>query len=140
MPESKTYNPDQVSVIVGGRVLSGFANGTFITAERDSDNFSDAAGINIVSRSKITDKRGNITMVFQQTAPDVAYLSDLSKQDELDSGGIVSVLIRDASGNSLVEAAEAWLQKPTVVTYADELTNREYVLRCAELIINDRGN
>ena len=137
----KTYDPKAISLIVGGRVITGFEDGTFVLVSRESDSFADKAGaFGDVSRSYSNDKRGNITVTLMQTHPDNEYLSGLNTADELSGSGLVNVLVRDAKGNSIYESAEAWILKPADAEFAKEAGAREYVLRCAELLMLSGGN
>lgn len=39
-----TYAPDEVSIVIGAVIVSGFADGTFIDIEEMSDGVSSVAG------------------------------------------------------------------------------------------------
>ena len=49
----RTYDPKAVAVLIGGVPIGGFADGTFISVERDNDTFQKVSGSDgIVSRAK----------------------------------------------------------------------------------------
>ena len=67
-------------------------------------------------------------------------LTGLAVLDELSNGGVVPVLIKDNSGNSIWGAAEAWIVKMPDSEYAKEAGAREWKIQCAELIGVEGGN
>lgn len=40
----RTYDPKQVIITVGGIPMSGFADGTFLTVDRDDDQWAKVTG------------------------------------------------------------------------------------------------
>lgn len=137
----KTYNAHEVSVIVGGRSITGFVEGDAITVERENDSWTDSVGINAeVTRSGSNDKRGTVTLRLQQASEDNEYLSSLAIADELTKTGVVPVLIRDANGLSIHASEESWITKPASATYAKESGEREWMIRCARLDTFVGGN
>lgn len=71
-----TYNFNDVTVIVDGVFITGFADGTGVSTEKQEDNFTTkttADGETVVSESN--DKRGLITITLDQTSPSVPYLN-----------------------------------------------------------------
>jgi len=142
MSQKKLYSylPDQVSVIVNGRALSGFAIGSFVTVARDEENFKVTNGLNSVSRSRNENHMGKITVTLKQTAPDCAYLDELARVDEVDASGVFSVLIRDASGLSKYDAAECWIEKYADADFSNEITNRVFTIIAADLNMLSGGN
>ena len=40
----RTYDPKQVIITVGGVPMSGFADGTFLTVDRDDDQWAKVTG------------------------------------------------------------------------------------------------
>lgn len=53
-----TYAPDEVSIVIGAVIVSGFADGTFIDIEEMSDGVSSVAGADgEVARATSADPR-----------------------------------------------------------------------------------
>lgn len=74
-----TYDFNDVTVIVDGHTVTGYADGTGVSAEKTEDNFTTkttADGITVVSESN--DKRGLITLTLDQTSPSVTVLNRLA--------------------------------------------------------------
>ncbi len=137
----KTYDPDLISVVVGGYTLSGFADGTFVTVERDEDTWilsigADGEG----ARAKSNNRSGTITITLMQSSDSNKILSDLATADELSNSGVFALLIKDSSGASLYSAETAWIQKPAASEFARELGTREWTIRTDNLIVYVGGN
>ena len=129
-----SYNPAEVSVIVGARPIKGFASGTFISAERDEQSFTKQVGADgEVTRSKTSNKGGRVTITLQQASESNEYLSTLLATDEVSATGVIPLLVRDASGTTLLAAESAWIQKPPTTEFGRDPSEREWVIDCANL-------
>lgn len=136
-----TYNPKKVSVIVGGKIISGFTDGNFIKAARNSDMWSLKTGVDgIATRSKTNDKSGKITITLHQSSPSNDYLSTLALSDEASDTGAVPILIRDSNGTSLVSCLTGWVKKLADGDYEKEVANRVWVIETDELVLFNGGN
>lgn len=136
-----TYDPKQVAVIVGGVPLGGFADGSFVTVERSSDAFTKVTGAdNITSRAKTNDKSGSITITLQQTSPSNDILQGFALVDEVSNSGVVPIVIQDFSGRSTFVTAFGWVKKVPKAEFSKEITNREWILDCADLDVKFGGN
>lgn len=137
----RTYDPKQVSVLVNGIPIGGFADGTFIRAMRSNDMFTKQSGADgIVSRAKSNDLSGEITLTLAQTSPSNDVLSGIQLTDELSNNGVVPVLIKDNSGRSIYVSAFAWIRKHTEAEFGKEIANREWIFDCADLDTFTGGN
>lgn len=136
-----TYDPKQGTLVVGGAIINGYADGTYLSVERSSDSFSKVSGADgIVSRAKSNDKSGTITITLQQTSSGNDILSGIARRDELANAGVVPVVYKDLSGRSTAFSATAWVRKPPNMDNGKEIGNREWVLDCAALEIFIGGN
>jgi hypothetical protein len=138
-----TYYPDQVALIACGILVSGYASGTFITVERTEDSFklqkgADGEGV----RTRTNNRSGTITFTLLQSSLTNILLSALMTLDETSAGGdgILPSLLKDNSGTTLAKAEESWLTKPSNIEYADDGTNREWVITCNALDTVVGGN
>lgn len=130
----RSYDPKEVSVIVGGRIIEGFADGQFINATRNNDQFAinmgaDGSG----ARAKSNDRSGRVEMVLQQTSPSNDVLSAFAASDELSNGGVVSVIVRDALGTTLIAAETAWIVKYPDAPFSKSVENRTWILETDNL-------
>lgn len=137
----RQYNAAEVSVIVGTRPLKGLAADTFVSVEREEQSFVKSVGADgEVTRSKTNNKTGAITITLQQSSPDNAYLSSLQIADENTASGVVPVMIRDASGNTLHFSEQSWIRQPATSEFGRDSGTREWVFDCASIEMNEGGN
>jgi len=136
-----TFDPKLVVITVGGTPISGFADGTFIRVERETDTFTKVVGADgFVSRAKSNNKSGSITITLAQTSNSNSVLNALSTADELSNNGVVPCMIKDLSGTSTYFSSSAWVRKPSNAEFGKEISNREWVLDCADISMKTEGN
>lgn len=74
------YDANLCTVAVDSRFITGFEDGTMISAEKDEDYFTekaDAQGFAIVSETN--NPFGTINLTLSQTSPSYAYMQELAK-------------------------------------------------------------
>jgi len=134
MANTKTYDPGKVTVNLAGSQLLGFAPGTFITAERTEDTFTAVVGsAGETGRTRIRNKSGTITLTLMGTSLVNDVLSALVILDELTGAGQGPLLIKSLDGTTLIAAESAWVKKPAVVEYSDEMPVYEWVIETASM-------
>lgn len=134
MPSPATYDPNMIQVIVGGAIIGGFADGTFVNVEYENDFFTKVVGADkLCTRVKQNDYSGLITMTLQQSSPSNDILSGFVVLDRTANSGIVPLLIKDLLGTTVIASAYGWVRKPPAVEYSKEVSNREWLFDCAEL-------
>lgn len=141
MPGVMTYDPKQVSVIVGGKIIHGWADGTFINVERNEQAFAMKVGVDGEgSRAKSNNKSGKITITLMQTSASNDDLSAFAAADELSNSGAVPFFMKDNSGRSLVTALTCWAQKYPNSEFAKEVGTRTWVFESDDIEIFVGGN
>ena len=137
----KTYDPKNVSISLNGIPLNGFADGTFLTVEREEDAFNKTVGSDgIVSRAKSNNRSGMATLTLSQTSPSNDVLSSIALADELDNAGVGSFVVKDQLGTTKVFAGTAWVRKIASPSFGKEIENREWVIDLAQVDIFTGGN
>jgi len=137
----KSYDFKQVSLIYGGRQITGFAEGTAIDVERDTDAFSLTVGADgEAMRSKSNNKSGTVTFRLLQASESNRILSELALADENGTGGPLPLLIKDGSGSDLHADDQAYIQKLAQASYGNEANEREWIIRCPSLQMFLGGN
>lgn len=128
----RTFDPKDINVLVGRRALTGFAENTFVTAERAEDMFTEHIGAKgEVSMSETSNNSGEITVTLANTSPDVRYLNNLANKKG--PAAIVAVQIVDLNDNTVVSGTEARVRRPANYEGGKEITEREFVIFVSEL-------
>jgi len=138
----KNYDPSRVSVSWGPINITGFAEGTFVEAERDEDGFTKYVGSQgEVCRTRNLNKSGKVTVTLMATSP-INDLIDLyaSVDEDLGLGGVWPLRINDFNGYLRVSATEAWVMKKPKAERAKEAGTVVWVFDCAAIRIEPRGN
>ena len=87
------YDPRKVSVVVDGRIVTGFADSSMITIARSEDIVSTSVGTQgDVVYSESANRSGTLTMSLQSTSASLVWLKNIAK-----SRKEISVVITDAS-------------------------------------------
>lgn len=135
------YDPKKITITLGGVVVTGYADGTFVGFERTSDAYTMTTGAdNLTTRVKSNDKSGTITITLQQSSVTNNILSSFAALDESANVGVFSFLMKDILGTTLVTAKAAWVKKLPAIEFGNELTNREWVLDCSDSKVTAGGN
>ena len=135
------YDPKNISVIVDGKIISGFGDGTFVLVERNNQAWNLKVGVDGEgTRAKSNDLSGKFTFTLMQSSASNDVLSALAVADEQSSSGAVPVLIRDNLGTSLCTALTAWVQKIANLEDAKEVSPRTWVLETDQLNMFVGGN
>lgn len=136
----KSYDPNEVAIIVGGHVLGGFADGTFLTVERNSDTWAGVSGASgEYARAKSNDRSGTFTVTLMQSSLSNGVMQGFATADELANSGTFPVLVKDNNGNDIFSGEICWIQKPSSAEYGKEITEREWIIETGELIMLHGG-
>lgn len=137
----KDFDPNQTSMIVGGKIISGFMDGTYINAERNEQAFNLKVGVTGEgARSKNNNRSGKYTITLMQSSASNDDLSAFALADEANSGGAVPVLLKDGSGRTVSSAVTGWVQKLADVELNKEIVGRKWIIETDELILFVGGN
>jgi hypothetical protein len=131
----QNYDPKRVVVTFKGVRLTGYMSGTFVSAERETQSFSKVVGAGgDVVRVRSRNRSGTATVTLQASSPSNDVLSGFLLEDELLGTGTGPLMVKDLNGTTILEAPEAWIQKPPDVEFGDDESSREWMFDCDELI------
>lgn len=137
----KTYDPKLVSVIVGGKIMSGFADGTFVMVERNEAAYALKVGVDGEgTRAKSNNRSGKITITLMNSSASNDALSAFAAADELSNTGAVPAMVKDNSGRTLCACETAWVQKVANAEFAKEANARTWILETDALNMFVGGN
>jgi len=127
-----SYSPNDVSVIVNGLPLEGFAEGTFVNVEYMSDAATMVEGAD--GSPAIAFKRGmrgaTVTFTCLQTSLANNYLNALLQAQKFAASGAttVQVTIRNAQGGELHSMPRGVFSKEPAAGFAAEVGSREWTI------------
>ncbi len=140
MATTPTYDPDKVVVSFMGNILTHFADGTFVTLERNEDAFTLMVGADgETARARNQNRSGTLTLTLMQTSPSNDILAALAAADELDGLGVGPLLVKDLQGSTLALAQNAWIKKIATAEFGKELGSREWVFEMDSLQLFNGG-
>lgn len=126
-----TYDPQDTNVIVANTILTGFADGTFVTVERDEEGYTAHVGAKgEVSRARNANKMGKITVTLSQDSPSNSYLAKLAKGKSTFPVSVVDQSFGTTSGGN-----DCWIEKVPNLEFAKEISEREWAIVVPELDI-----
>lgn len=134
------YDPAAIHIIFGVIPIEGYADGTFVSVERNEDMFAltvgaDGEGV----RAKSNNKSGRITLTLLQSSITNTLLSAAMVADELASDGVGPFIMTDGNGETLVSAQSCWITKPAKTEFGKEAATREWVLESDSINILNGG-
>lgn len=136
------YSPEDVLVVLAGAItIAGMAEGTFISVSKEDSPFvTKVSADGVVSRSYTNSQVYNITLTLHSASSSNDALTKLWLIDEATQRGKFSVMIKDPLGSSLLYSNVGWVSKTPQLEFGDKITNREWVITCANADINYGGN
>ena len=135
----KTYNPDDVSIIVNGRVMTGLAD-SMVKITRNNDSWTTTVDANGgVTRNYNTDRTGEIEITLKQSSDDNLFISALAAADEAGNAPF-AIFVKDNNGSSLYTAETSWVKKWADAEFAKEIGDRVWTFTVAKLIMVNGGN
>lgn len=91
-----TYDPKKVNVIVGGRVITGFASDGVVTLAKSEDSVTPSVGAKgDVTYSENANESGTASLTLMSTSSSLPYLRDLEAKRRA-----VNVSITDANDDT----------------------------------------
>jgi hypothetical protein len=137
----RTYDPLKIVCVFAGILIKGYADGTFLQAERDEDAFSLVIGAGGEgTRVRNRNRAGKVTFTLKASDPTNDALTAVQKADELLGTGVAPLLVKDLGGTTLISSANSFIAKPPAVEFGKELGTREWVIVCEALDIQAGGN
>lgn len=129
-----SYDPSKSSLILGGKIIGGYTDGTFIKLSRDEDMFAMVVGVEGIStRAKSNNYSGSLEITLHQSSPSNDVLSSYTAIDELTGAGAFPMLYRDASGRTVASAITMWVKKYADSEFSKTVSERVWTLQTDNL-------
>lgn len=128
--EVYTYDPKKVTVAVGGRAVTGFANDGIITITHNEDRTTPSVGAQgDVAYSENANNTGNAALTLMSTSASLGYLRDIcAKRKE------VRLDITDANNDDAIHVSE---ERCRILKMPDTPRGREQTTITVNLFIPD---
>ena len=134
MAATYQFNPKDSQLVYAGKLVTGFASGSYITLSRNADMWTTTIGADgIGTRVKSNNFSGRLQITLQQTAESNNDLDAIIASDELNDDGALPLFFKH--GNFIAEATTAWIVKRPDAEFSSDLTNRVYILESNDLRI-----
>lgn len=131
-----TYDPALHDLIFAGiRLNEGLADGTFIAVEFNAESFTKKVGADgSVTRARMADRSGSITLSLMQTSELNDVLSALHNADRVASNGagVGALLLQDRGGSTKLQASSAWIAQQPGISLEMEASTRDWVIDFAD--------
>ena len=136
-----TYNSDEVSVIIDGRIATGFVKESKVHVAKGNDAVTLQMGNSGRDHcfSLSNDSSGTYTLHLMQSSDFNDFLSGKARDQKLFGGGAFDVLVKDARGTSIHYSPVVRVQKVPEANYNEEAGDRQWVLLAPEIQGNVGG-
>jgi len=126
----RQYDPQDVSVSVDGMIITGLADGTFVTCEKNEDTYEPYVGSQgEVVRAHNANRTGKITFTTDHTSPSNSYLTQLANATRLFPCKVVDM---NSDSNQSAGGAECWIVKHPNFDRSGETTEMEWEVFVAD--------
>jgi hypothetical protein len=134
----RTYNPKEVLISFGTHAVTGLAEDSFITLEKNGDGITDVVGCDGEQiRSLDPDDTWNLTLALLQESVTNAWLQNKHDQDRATGEGTFPAAIKDLRGGTLFACEQAWVTIAASHPFGKTAQNREWSLRTGEATLVD---
>lgn len=135
-----TYDPKKIVMTFGGAIITGFADGVGINAERVADDWSMSTGMdNATAYTKINNTSGTLVITLQQTSLSNNDLTTFLELDRTANLGLLPYLMKDLLSTTQVSGTGR-IMKPPAIGFANDVSTREWTIACDEMLITVGGN
>ncbi len=127
----KSYDPLEDILVYGGRTITGFADGTFITASKLERKWETHVGAHgEVTRSRNRHPVGQITFTLHRSSPDIDYLIGKMNSNDIDVCNVVSRNTKQITAGG----SQAWIAEfpEFQSTSGDDVPEFEFVVEVAD--------
>lgn len=129
----RTYNCKQVLIALGSHVVTGYAEDSFVTIEKQGDGVMSKVGCDgEIARAIDPNKQFKVKVSLLQVSPSNTWLQSRYDLDCETGNGTFPVLVRDLTGKTVFSSDTAWVVKPTSYGYGKDTTNREWEIDTGE--------
>ncbi len=129
MPDTnvRTYDPKLITMVFGAVIVTGIAEGTFVTIAQNGDSFEKVRGADGgVDRINKNANDYSVTLTLKRTSLTNDALSAIAILDKNSNTGKFPLIVKDLNGTSLFFAEQAWIAKEPDPEEGDTMPTREW--------------
>ena len=131
---TRTYNLDDVTLVLGTNIITEFIKGEAITVSKDDDDWAVTQGSHgSVVRAKKFNNVGTVVIRTVQGSPTNKLLNDMMYADIASGEDSFSLQLKDNRGESVVSAPQCWFMKPADMTFGEEVGQLEWSIKAGHL-------
>ena len=124
-----TFDPAQVSVIIGGVEMSGFSDGTFVEVSVNGKDWEILSGADgDIVRAKKQNRISTLSLTLLQSSHCNDILSAWRVIDKSTLSGAVAAQIKDKTGSTIISADYSFIMQPPAVTFSDGIEKRTWTI------------
>lgn len=136
-----TYSPEEVTILVMGAPLEGVVEDTFVSISRQAPIFSSSSTSDgRITRTYNAADIWDIQFTLMNTSPSNGFLNKLVLLDRVTKRGKFPLMVKDGFGGTLIFSTTTWIEELPAVTYGVDMTERTWVLKSANAVVNINGN
>lgn len=130
----KTFDPNQLSVVVGTAPILGFAEDTMISIETEDPQYNDNTDIHgNVTRYKVNRNTAKVTITLTESSTSNDLLSNFAEADRISDAGVFPIMIKDPNGTSLFSSTAAYIDQIPNVEFGAEAKTREWSIKATNI-------
>ncbi|KAB8139265.1 DUF3277 domain-containing protein [Gracilibacillus oryzae] len=120
----RTYAAENCTLVFGGVYITGFGDGTYITAEKQEDSFTThVSAQGEISTAETHNTLGTITATLAQTSPSLKYLTDAHNRKAVEPCYVI-----DSNTGEQIGGSEARIINPGSRSFGGEIETREIAI------------
>jgi hypothetical protein len=128
-----TYDPKKVIITLGGVPIGGYADGTFVQVDPNSETWTKKVGADgEVARSLTNDNTHTIQITLMQTSLSNAYLRMVMSVDKFTGLGMLPLTFTDLNTMEIHSWLQAWVTTDPSVGRAKETTDVQWTLHTGQ--------
>jgi hypothetical protein len=135
-----TFNSSRITMVYGGKLITGWADGDFVKVTFNSDAVTLTMGTDgLGTRSFSRDFSGTVEITLLASSPSNDYLSSVFVADQQTSSGTLPFILREQGGATLVTAETMWVKKQVDVAYSRQVSARVWTLETDNMTVVAAG-
>jgi|JI6StandDraft_1071083.scaffolds.fasta_scaffold360683_2 hypothetical protein len=125
----KTYDPNELSIVIGNRAINGFAEDSAVTIEFEDAQYGLTTDIHgSPTRFRLNKNVAKITLNLTQSSSSNDALSSFVELDRVNNAGVFTIMVKDNSGTTLFASPECYIDQIPSVEFGNDNKNRSWTI------------